>query len=341
MTDIIAGGVTGLLLGMAAQGMGLGDRARVTASIALRERGMVRATLHALGIGAVLTAFLGWLAVVDVDTLTVLPLHGGTILGAIVFGAAAGLSGVTLGGALTMTGGGRLLEGVCAVVGCLIGAAVLPWVARLGEMAQGWFPAMGQTWFRVTLDEPYLFSGGFLGQACLGAVMMAFAVLIGPEPVPEPADAPPVREVPPVSTDAQEVREETVVATLPGEEPVVVDTAAPEEAAPDSGQAEPEEASPAEDAPVEDALQEGDTPAGEPPEAPDAPPADDAPVMQEHPELDDLPEDGGDWTERMARLEEGAGQGTPVQEEALPVGAKVVGEPERRDADEEEDEHLG
>ena len=42
----------------------------------------------------------------------------------------------------------------------------------------------------------------------------------------------------------------------------------------------------------------------------------------------------------MARLEEGAGQGTPVQEEALPVGAKAVGEPERRE-EPEEDEHLG
>ena len=42
----------------------------------------------------------------------------------------------------------------------------------------------------------------------------------------------------------------------------------------------------------------------------------------------------------MARLEEGAGQGTPVQEEALPVGARAVGEPERRAAS-EEDEHLG
>ena len=52
------------------------------------------------------------------------------------------------------------------------------------------------------------------------------------------------------------------------------------------------------------------------------------------------PEDAGDWTEQMARLEEGAGQGTPVQEEALPVGAKAVGEPERRE-EPEENEHLG
>ena len=109
MTEIIAGGVAGLLLGLAAQGMGMGDRQHVQESIALRSRGMLRAMLYAMGLGAMLTAFLGWLAVIDVDLLTVLPLHGGTILGAAVFGTAAGLTGVTLGGALTMTGGGRFL----------------------------------------------------------------------------------------------------------------------------------------------------------------------------------------------------------------------------------------
>ncbi|MGN1021509.1 MAG: hypothetical protein ACI4O7_14190, partial [Aristaeellaceae bacterium] len=231
MTEILAGGAAGLLLGMAAQGLGLGDRQLVRASIGLRSRGMLRATLYALGLGAVLTAFLGWLAVIDVDLLTVLPLDGGTLLGAAVFGVAAGLTGVTLGGALTMTGGGRFLEGLCAVAGCLAGAAALPWLEPVRAWAQGWFPAMGQTWFRVTLDEPYLFGGGFLGQACLGAVLAALAVILGPERAAEDAPEPAGREVPPVSTDAQEVREDTVVATLPGEEPVVVDTAAPEEAA--------------------------------------------------------------------------------------------------------------
>ena len=74
MTEIIAGGVAGLLLGLAAQGMGMGDRQQVQESIALRSRGMLRATLYALGLGTMLTAFLGWLAVIDVDLLTVLPL---------------------------------------------------------------------------------------------------------------------------------------------------------------------------------------------------------------------------------------------------------------------------
>ena len=398
MTEIIAGGVAGLLLGMAAQGMGLGDRQRVSASIALRSRGMLRATLYALGLGAMLTAFLGWLAVIDVDLLTVLPLHGGTILGAAVFGTAAGLTGVTLGGALTMTGGGRFLEGLCAVIGCLAGAAALPWLGPVTAWAQTWFPAMEQTWFRVTLDGPYLWSGGFLGQACLGAVLAALAVILGPERKAEPAVQTESRDMPPVSTDAEEVREETVVATLPGEEPVVVDTAAPEEAhapvqpgtnQPESdddaaGQDAPEDAGdastapevadapvkpgenqpesdddadassaepevtdapvkPGENQPKQDAEAAGQDSADPPPEPPtdkNDEATEEIPVMMDHPELDTPPEDAGDWTEQMARLEEDAGQGTPVQEEALPVGARAVGEPERRE-EPKEDEHLG
>ena len=398
MTEIIAGGVAGLLLGMAAQGMGLGDRQRVSASIALRSRGMLRATLYALGLGAMLTAFLGWLAVIDVDLLTVLPLHGGTILGAAVFGTAAGLTGVTLGGALTMTGGGRFLEGLCAVIGCLAGAAALPWLGPVTAWAQTWFPDMEQTLFRVTLDGPYLWSGGFLGQACLGAVLAALAVILGPERKAEPAVQTEPRDMPPVSTDAEEVREETVVATLPGEEPVVVDTAAPEEAdapvqpgtnQPESdddaaGQDAPEDAGdastapevadapvkpgenqpesdddadassaepevtdapvkPGENQPKQDAEAAGQDSADPPPEPPtdkNDEATEEIPVMMDHPELDTPPEDAGDWTEQMARLEEDAGQGTPVQEEALPVGARAVGEPERRE-EPKEDEHLG
>ena len=371
MTEIIAGGVAGLLLGLAAQGMGMGDRQQVQESIALRSRGMLRATLYALGLGTMLTAFLGWLAVIDVDLLTVLPLHGGIILGAVVFGTAAGLTGVTLGGALTMTGGGRFLEGLCAVIGCLAGAAALPWLGPVMTWAQTWFPAMEQTLFRVTLDGPYLWSGGFLGQACLGAVLAALAVILGSERKEEPAAQPESRDVPPVSTDAEEVREETVVATLPGEEPVVVDTAAPEEAdapvqpgtnQPESdddaaGQDAPEDAGdvsaapevadapvkPGENQPKQDAEAAGQDSADPPPEPPtdkNDEATEEIPVMMDHPELDTPPEDTGDWTEQMARLEEDAGQGTPVQEEALPVGARAVGEPERRE-EPKEDEHLG
>ena len=372
MTEIIAGGVAGLLLGMAAQGMGLGDRQWVSASIALRNRGMLRATLYAMGLGAMLTAFLGWLAVVDVDLLTVLPLQGGTILGAAVFGVAAGLTGVTLGGALTMTGGGRFLEGLCAVIGCLTGAAALPWIEPVTVWAQEWFPAMEQTWFRVTLDEPYLLGGGFLGQACLGAVLAALAVILGPERGKEPAPEQAVRDAQPVSTDAQEVREDTVIATLPGEEPVVVDTAAPEDADDASagrqkpGDNQPEQGADAagEDAPEDTdassaaghekhadqqeanngaAQENGRENAGHPKESAadkDEHAAEEPPVMTEHPELDTPPVEAGDWTEQMARLEEGAGQGTPAQEEALPVGAKAVGVPERREKP-EENEPLG
>lgn len=287
MSGMIAGGAAGLLLGIALQRCRLTDRHAVCAGTRLRSHLMPRTLLSALGWGTLLTAFLAWLAVIDVDTLTVLPLNGGTVAGGIIFGAAIGLTGVTAGTALGMTGGGRFLEGLSAVAGGLAGAAVMPLMEPVRQLAAGLMPASANTLFRVTLDEPFLLGGGFLGQGCVGLIFLACGALLRPERKKQDAPDSAEEAQKDVSTDVQEVREETVVASLPGEEPVVVDT------------------------------------------------QQDEPVLAEHPEIDPPPEDQEDWTEKMARLEEAAGVGTPAQEEALPVGAKAVGEPEKRESGEE------
>lgn len=336
MTDLVMGGVGGLLLGMAVQRLGLTERERVTGALALRSRSVVKALLYALGVGMMLVAFLGWLAVIDVDDLVVTPLNGGVILGGVIFGAAAGLTGMTPGTALAMTGGGRALEGLCGVAGCLAGAALWHFAAPVADVLRGWIPETGQTLFRVTLTEPYLLAGGFLGLGCLGAVVWVLGAAVRPEvveapepPVEEPAAPAEELEEPaaeePVSTEASDVREDTFVAILPGEEPVVVDTAEAEEAS----DKEDDQTMKTSDEAQQPETERTEEPAPEE-NAPDLEAlAEEPPVMEDHPELEDAPEEDEDWAEGIARMEAASGLGTPTQEEAMPVGARAVGEPER------------
>ena len=333
MTDLVMGGVGGLLLGMAVQRLGLTERERVTGALALRRRNVVKALLYALGVGMMLVAFLGWLAVIDVDNLMVTPLNGGVLLGGVLFGAAAGLTGMTPGTALAMTGGGRALEGLCGVAGCLAGAALWHFAAPVADALRGWVPETAQTLFRVTLTEPYVLAGGFLGLGCLGAVVWVLGAAVRPEIIEaqeppmqtavaphEEAEEAPAEE--PVSTDAADVREDTFVAILPGEEPVVVDTA-------ETAEASDKESEPAMETSEESSLPEREQTEEQALDLETL--AEDAPVMEDHPELEDAPEEDEDWAEGIARLEAASGHGTPAQEEALPVGARAVGEPERKD----------
>ena len=258
MRELLLGGGTGLVLGMAVQRMGLTSRLRLRQTAALRDRQALRVLLLALGLCAMLVSLLMWLAVIDVDNVRVAPLHGGTVLGGMLFGAVVGWTGQTPGSAAAGLGGDRLLEGACGVAGCLAGAALLPVLQGVFAPVRALLPNSDLTWFRVTLDRPFLFSGGFLGQGCAGLLLIALALCIRreqPAPVPEEKPA-----LPPVSDAPQDVREDTVVATLPGEEPVVVDMA--------------------QDAPVP----EHDSPAVPEPAPPDPPDAGDAEPPREEPQ---------------------------------------------------------
>ena len=231
MTEIIFGGVLGLWLGIAACSCGMADPSAMRQGMSLRRSDLRRRVMLAMGWATVLTAFFSWLAVIDVDMLTVLPLHGGTLLGGVIFGAAAGLSGMLPGSAPVVMGGGKFLDGLSGVAGCAAGALLLPWlqpvIMRIRQ-AGPWVPG---TLFRVTLDQPFLLPGGFLAQGCLGAALIAFALLQPGETLPEiaplPETLPPPEEA--LSTEAEDVHADTVIALLPGEETVVVDAALPAE----------------------------------------------------------------------------------------------------------------
>lgn len=222
MKELILGGLAGLALGIAAQRLHLHRRDEFRCALGLLAPSLLRKLLVALGLGTLLTALLMWLAVIDVDTVAVPLLDGGTVIGGVLFGAVLGWSGLAPATSGVVLGADRFWEGLCAVAGCVAGAALLPYVEGVFPALRSWLSAEGSTWFQVTLDEPYLFAGGFLGQGCIGLVIAAAGLCIrrAREDPPQEESAP-VEEV---SAEPQDVQEETFVAILPGEEPVVVDT---------------------------------------------------------------------------------------------------------------------
>lgn len=256
MKDVILWGAMGLWVGMALQVSGFSGAAQLSGEQAGRRGAAQRALLYTLGLGMMLSALLCWLAVIDVDWIEVAPLHAGTILGGIMFGMAAGLTEMTPATALTGLGGGRFWESLCGVLGCAAGAALgsrlpLEGVQALAPRAEG-------TLFHLTLRDGFALPGGFSALACLGLLVCTVALMIpmvrrqdappeeelpdgAPHPEMEepPAEAPlPEDEIPPEGEVLPEDRmipgeetasDETFVALLPEEEPMIIDTAAPDE----------------------------------------------------------------------------------------------------------------
>ena len=300
MSTIVFGGLTGLALGLAMQAAGLTDSQRVRDALALKHFGMLKTLLSFLGFGALMTALLGWLAVLDVDLLTVHPLSLLTVLGGVLVGVALWLCGLLPGTALGSMGGGRFWEGLCAVAGCFVGALVLPFVMSWTQ------PLSAMTWsqatlFRVTLDSPYLLPGGFLGLGIFGFVLLALAAYVPTprveqeEPLDEAHDEPEEHEFIPVLLPGMGSMQADAI------DPAVLDD---EIFALDALEDEPEEI----DGDVEDEKIE-------------------EPILTDHPDLDPKPEEE-DMTEALVEMEERAGIGTYVSEEAMPANARVLVKPD-------------
>lgn len=284
MSAYLFPGVIGLLLGVTLHWAGFSRPSALRDALGLRRSYGLRSGLYTLGLSMALTALLCWLAVIDVDGVVVLPLSAGVLAGGVVFGVAAGLGGFTPVTAFAGVGGGPVLEALSAVAGCLLAALALPALEGPLSALQAVQPVSATTLFKVTLDEPFLLGGGFLGQGCAGLLMMAIAACI-PSPrqravyeaekaasdeaatVEEPAAG----ELPADADDSVEATpplllpaaapEETFVALLPGEEPLVVDTQlddAGDEEALVVDEIPPDEAGPAE-TPGESAEEEAES----------------------------------------------------------------------------------
>lgn len=257
MNAYLLPGILGLLLGLTLHWTGFSHPQGLRHAIGLRRSHALRSALQTLGLLLALAALLMWLAVIDVDEIAVLPVTPGVLLGGALFGIAAGLCGFTPMTAFAGLGGGPAAEAVCVIVGGFLGALLLPMLtAAQTALAK---PMLAATLFRTTLDEPYLLGGGFLGQACAGALLMAIALCIPsnrradmqedasgaiPEETPETEDAAPEESpdespesAPEDSVEPDEITlpeppallpgeapQDAFIALLPGEEPLVVDT---------------------------------------------------------------------------------------------------------------------
>lgn len=274
MNAYLIPGLLGLMTGLVLHWGQLARAEGLRLALGLRRSLTLRTGLTALGWGLLLTALLMWLAVIDVDRVDVLPLSLGTLLGGALFGVCAGLCGFTPTTAFAGLCGQHVLEALCVLAGCFVMTLFSP--ALDGLLAPLRTPWVDATLFKVTLDEPFLLSGGgstaggFLGLGCLGALLAVWGMCV-PSPkvvIMEAAEPPHLKDddtpsdeteedvsasTPPQSADADSSPEkepldltpdaapaETVVAILEGEEPLVVDTALDAsdkpEAAPDDDQ---------------------------------------------------------------------------------------------------------
>ena len=267
MTGYLLPGICGLLTGLTLRWTGLSAPDGLQRMWGLRRSAQLRSALYAVGAAIVLTALLSWLAVIDVDRIAVLPLHGGVLLAGAVFGAASGLCGFTPLTAFAGLGGPRpgqsrhALEALCTMAGCFAGTLLLPALSGVFGKLAALPPQSDATLFRITLDEPWLLGGGFPGHAMVGGVLMLIAACIPrprvkiltdeelqaraahnepDDPLLSPADeaADDASAVP----DPEDAPAETFVALLPGEEPLVVDTALSGEDAPPEDSTSPAEA---------------------------------------------------------------------------------------------------
>lgn len=240
----------GLLLGLTLRWTQLCHPDALRAALAWRISHALRSLLYLLGASLALTALLMWLAVIDVDRIDVLPVSAGAIAGGAVFGAAAALAGYTPLTAFAGVGGASPLPALCTLAGCLGGTLLLPLLEAPLATLRSLPPYSAATVFRTTLDEPYLLGGGFLSQGCAGALLISIAICIPsnrfaaqPQAEPSPAGAaedamepdaisgPLLLPAPQESTQSddpaptQDAPQAAFIALLPGEEPLVVDTA--------------------------------------------------------------------------------------------------------------------
>ena len=276
-------GALGLLTGLLLHWSRLDRRDELQASLALRRTLALRSGLTALGWAMAMTALLCWLAVIDVDTITLLPLSLGAILGGGLFGVAMALCGFTPTTAfagLTF----HPLEALCVLLGCGGMTLLLPELDSLLATLCTADPYLPASLFRVTQDKPFLLSGGFLGLGCLGAVLIAIALCIPNPPAAGAAAAAPHPTEPaagaaaavphptePAAGAAAAVPHPTEPAAAAEPQPTdpTEPTDAPGEASPDQPESEP----PAAEAEPADPTEPTDAPGEASPDQPEAEPA--------------------------------------------------------------------
>ena len=201
-------GMLGLLAGLVLHWAGLDHPGRLRTALALRRghsrnSSPLRSSLAALGYAIAGAAGLIWLAVIDTDDLLAIPADWYTALGGLLFGVSAGVCGFTPSTAFAGLAAAPL-EALCTLAGLTLGTFFLP----EGTAQAAPIPDL-------------------LALGCAGILLAVIALCIpNPKaaPLPEPVEAPDPMPID-NATDLESAPEETFVAVLEGEEPLVVDTA--------------------------------------------------------------------------------------------------------------------
>lgn len=204
-------GMLGLLAGLLLHWAGFDQPGNLRTALGLRRGhsphfSPLRSGLSALGYAIAGAAVLIWLAVIDTDNLITIPTDWYTGLGGLLFGVSAALCSFTPSTAFAGLSAAPL-EALCVLAGLTLCTLFLPEGSAQAAAAPD-----------------------LLSLACVGLLLVVIALCIpnpkvkaetiqdaasAPEPPSEPEDAP----------DPESAPEETFVAILEGEEPLVVDTA--------------------------------------------------------------------------------------------------------------------
>ena len=245
MTDLLLHGLCGWLLGFTLHRTGLGRPRGLRDALSLRRSHALRSALALMGYALAVTALLGYLAVIDVDLIEVLPLSAGVLLGGTLLGIAAALAGFTPITALTGLGGGHALEAAATLLGFAAASLLTPMLPL--QALHHAPPYLHATLFRVTLDEPFLLGGGFGALALTGILLVIIALCI-PAPRPQPMNTPAPETPPPPDAPAPEELPDEDDPALP--EPSGEDESVPEDpSAEDEHYSETEYVSESEDQP--------------------------------------------------------------------------------------------
>ena len=195
-------GMLGLLAGLLLHWAGFDRPGGLREALGVKRSLTLRSGLAALGYAIAGSALLIWLAVIDTDDLLAIPADWYTALGGLIFGISAGLCGFTPS---TVFAGlaAAPLEALCALAGLTLGTLFLP---------------EGVAQAAPTPD--------LLPLGCAGLLLAVIALCI---PNPKATPLPKPAEIPEPASDAdvpdpEAAPEETFVAVLEGEEPLVVDT---------------------------------------------------------------------------------------------------------------------
>ncbi len=198
-------GILGLLAGLLLHWAGFDRPGGLREALGIKRSLTLRSGLAALGYAIAGSALLIWLAVIDTDDLLAIPADWYTALGGLLFGVSAGVCGFTpstvFAGLATAP-----LEALCALAGLTLGTLFLP---------------EGVAQAAPTPD--------LLPLGCAGLLLAVTALCIpNPKAAPLPKQddaAAPEPVIPDDAPDPESAPEETFVAVLEGEEPLVVDTA--------------------------------------------------------------------------------------------------------------------